>query len=256
MNVKAELLTENSTHSRLNDVNINPEMIRAITKEAVLDLIDRMITPDPEAKGFYEGTAQWSAWQEARNLTDMSLMPVLEDIIREHPGDEGRDVRKTAYFIYHKLLVHRFDEAGFAFLLGRLDKEITKGNAIWWVDYLEDIDVQPETPVHTLLSIALRGDTDDIKWISRIIEEYAAKGNIESRNALPALKERIKAASKTARQATADILKEHGVVSKIDMQRLSDEDSALLYEALKAGVIEEYGISHKPLDKLIGEILK
>lgn len=117
-------------------------------------------------------------------------------------------------------------------------------------------DVQPETPVHTLLSIALRGDTDDIKWISRIIEEYAAKGNIESRNALPALKERIKAASKTARQATADILKEHGVVSKADMQRLSDEDSALLYEALKAGVIEEYGISHKRLDKLIGEILK
>ena len=227
-----------------------------MTKEAVLDLIDRMRTPDPEAKGFYEGTAQWAAWQETRNQTDMSLLPVLEDIIREHPGAEGKDVRKAAYFIYHKLLVHRFDEAGFAFLLGRLDKEITKGNAIWWVDYLEDIDVQPETPVHTLLSIAMSGDRDDLKWISRIIEEYAEKGNIRSFNALPALKERIKAASKTARQATADILKEHGVVSKADMQRLSDEDGALLYEALKAGVMEEYGISHKRLDKLIGEILK
>lgn len=227
-----------------------------MTKEAVLDLIDRMITPDPEAKGFYEGTAQWSAWQEARSLTDMSLLPVLEDIIREHPGDEGRDVRKTAYFIYHKLLVHRFDEAGFAFLLGRLDKEITKGNAIWWVDYLEDIDVQPETSVHTLLSIAMRGDRDDLKWISRIIEEYAGKGNIEAHNALPDLKERIKAASKTARKATADILKEHGVVSKADMSRLPDEDGAVLYEALKAGVMEEYDISHKRLDKLIGELLK
>ena len=150
----------------------------------------------------------------------------------------------------------RFDEAGFAFLLGQLDKEITKGNAIWWVDYLEDIDVQPETPVHTLLSIALCGDKDDLKWTSRIIEEYAEKGNIESRNALPDLKERLKAASKTVRQATADILKEHGVVSKTDMQRLSDEDGALLYEALKAGIMEEYGISHKRMDKLIGEILK
>lgn len=227
-----------------------------ITKEAVLDLIDRMRTPDPEAKVFYEGTAQWTAWQEARNLTDMSLLPVLEDIIREHPGDEGKDVRKAAYFMYNKLLVHRFDEVGFAFLLGRLDKEITKGNAIWWVDYLEDIDVQPETSVHTLLSIAMRGDRDDLKWISRIIEEYAGKGNIESRNALPDLKERIKAASKTARQATADILKEHGVVSKADMQRLPDEDGAVLYEALKAGVMEEYDISHKRLDKLIGELLK
>lgn len=228
----------------------------AITKEAVLDLIDRMRTPDLDAKGFYEGTAQWAAWQEARNLTDMSLLPVLEDIICEHPGAEGKDVRKTAYFIYHKLLVHRFEEARFAFLLGRLAKEITKGNAIWWVDYLENIDVQPETPVHTLLSIASHGDKDDLKWISRIIEEYAAKGNIESRNALPDLKERLKAASKTVRQATADILKEHGVVSKFDMQRLPDEDSALLYEALKAGVLEEYGISHKRLDKLIGEVLK
>lgn len=228
-----------------------------ITKEAVLDLIDRMRTPDPEEKGFYEGTAQWSAWQEARSLTDMSLLPVLEDIICEqHPGDEGKDVRKTTYFLYHKLLVHRFDKAGFAFLLGQLDKEITKGNAIWWVDYLEDIDVQPETSVHALLSIALRGDRDDLKCISRIIEEYAEKGNIESRNALPDLKERLKAASKTVRQAAADILKEHGVVSKADMQRLSDEDGALLYEALKAGVMEEYGISHKRLDKLIGEILK
>lgn len=227
-----------------------------ITKEAVLDLIDRMRTPDPEAKGFYEGTAQWSAWQEARSLTDMSLLSVLEDVIRGHLGDEGRDVRKVAYFLYHKLFVHRFDGAGFAFLLGRLDKEITKGNAIWWIDYLEDIDVQPETPVHILLSIALRGDKDDLNWISRVIEEYAKKGNIESRNALPDLKERIKAASKTARQATADILKEHGVVSKADMQRLPDEDGAVLYEALKAGIMEEYGISHKRLDKLIGEILK
>ena len=227
-----------------------------MTKEAVLDLIDRMRTPDPKAKGFYEGTAQWAAWQEARSLTDMSLLPVLEDIIREHPGDEGRDVRKTAYFIYQKLLVHRFDEAGFAFLLWQLDKEITKGNAIWWVDYLEDIDVSPETSVDTLLSIAMRGDKDDLKYISRIIEGYAGKGNIESRNALPALKERLKIASKTVRQATADILKEHGVVSKTDMQRLPDEDGALLYEALKAGVMEEYSISHKRLDKLIGEILK
>ena len=54
-----------------------------MTKEAVLDLIDRMRTSDPKANGFYEGTAQWAAWQEARNLTDMSLLQVLEDIICE-----------------------------------------------------------------------------------------------------------------------------------------------------------------------------
>ncbi len=40
------------------------------------------------------------------------------------------------------------------------------------------------------------------------------------------------------------------------MQRLSDEDGAMLYEALKAGVKEEYGISRKRLNKLIEQILK
>ena len=152
--------------------------------------------------------------------------------------------------------MYQFDEVGFAFLLGQLDKEITKGNAIWWVDYLKGIDVQPETSVQTLLSIAAHGDMSDLKWTSRVIEEYAEIGNIEARDALPALKKRLKAASKTVRQATADILKEHGIVSKADMQQLSDEDGALLYEALKAGILEEYDISPKRLDKLIEQILK
>jgi len=40
------------------------------------------------------------------------------------------------------------------------------------------------------------------------------------------------------------------------MQRLSDEDGAMLYEALKAGVKEEYSISRKRLNKLIEQILK
>ncbi len=42
MNVKAELLTENSTHLRLNDVNIEPEKIRAIMITKLSRLIPAM----------------------------------------------------------------------------------------------------------------------------------------------------------------------------------------------------------------------
>lgn len=52
------------------------------------------------------------------------------------------------------------------------------------------------------------------------------------------------------------IYKQSKLTSRNDMQRLSDEDGAMLYEALKAGVKEEYGISRKRLNKLIEQILK
>ena len=52
------------------------------------------------------------------------------------------------------------------------------------------------------------------------------------------------------------IYKQSKLTSRNDMQRLSDHDGAMLYEALKAGVKEEYGISRKRLNKLIEQILK
>lgn len=227
-----------------------------MSKEELLELIGRMCAPhEPDVCRSWE-TTSWKALREAEKLTDRALFPVLEEIIHENPGDSGLDIRKEAYFIYKKLLVQQFDEERFAFLLARLELEVAKGEYMWWHYFLDEIEVNPDTPVTPLLAIAERGNKYDVKYVCNDIEAYTKRGNVESISALPALKARVKSAKRTQRQATADILKEHGVESKADMERLSEEDGAELYEALKAGVLEVYDITSKRLERLIEQILK
>lgn len=225
-------------------------------KDELLELIGRMCTPhEPGVRCSWQ-TTSWKALREAENLTDRAIFPALEEIINENPGESGLDIRKAVYFIYKRLLIHRFDESRFAFLLSRLDKEVLRGEYMWWNDYLCEMEINTDTPVTPLLVIAERGDKYDVKWVCKTIEIYAGKGNVESIYALPALNARVKAAKWTQRQATADILKEYGVESKADMEQLSEEDGANLYEALKAGVLEAYKITPKRLEKLIEQIFK
>lgn len=225
-------------------------------KDELLELIGRMCTPhEPDIRCSWH-TTSWKALREAEKLTDRAIFPALEEIINENPGESGLDIRKAACFIYKKLLIHRFDESRFAFLLSRLDKEVQRGEYRWWNDFLCEIEINPDTPVTPLLAIAERGDKYDVKWLCHDIEVYAGKGNVESIHALPDLQARVKAAKRTQHQATADILKEHGIESKADMNKLSKEDGAALYEALKAGVLEAYDITPKRLEKLIEQILK
>ena len=227
-----------------------------MSKDELLELLGRMCAPhEPDICRSWEMTS-WKALREAEKLTDRAMFPALEEIINENPGENGLDIRKAACFIYKKLLIQQFDEERFAYLLSRLDKEVQRGEYMWWNDFLCEIEINPDTPVTPLLTIAERGDKYDVKWVCKTIEIYAGKGNAESIHALPALKARVKAAKRTLRQATADILKEHGVVSKTDMERLSEEEGAALYEALKAGVLEAYSIASKRLEKLIEQILR
>ena len=227
-----------------------------MSKDELLELIGRMCTPnEPDTRCSWQ-TTSWKALREAEKLTDRAIFPALEEIINENPGESGLDIRKAAYFIYKKLLIQQFEESRFVFLLSRLDKEVRRGEYMWWSDFLCVIEINRETSVTPLLAIAERGDKYDVKWVCKSIEVYAGKGNAESIHALPALKSRVKAARRTKRQATADILKEHGVESKADMDKLSEEEGAALHEALKAGVFEAYDITPRRLEKLIEQILK
>lgn len=225
-------------------------------KDELLELIGRMCAPhEPDIRCSWQ-TTSWKALREAEKLTDRAIFPALEEIIHDNPGESGLDIRKAACFIYKRLLIQLFDESRFAFLLSRLDKEVQRGEYMWWNDFLCEIGINPDTPVTPLLAIAERGDRYDVKWVCKTIEVYAGKGNAESIHALPALKARVKATKRTQRQATADILKEYGVVSKAYMDKLSEEDGAVLYEALKAGVLEAYNITPQRLERLIEKILK
>lgn len=228
----------------------------AMSKDELLELLGRMCAPhEPDIYRSWEMTS-WKAMCEAEKLTDRALFSVLEEIIHENSGENGLNIRKEAYFIYKKLLVQQFNEERFAYLLVRLDMEVAKGEYMFWHYLLHEMEVNPDTPVTPLLAIAERGNKYDVKWVCNDIEAYVQRGNVESIAALPALKARVKAAKRTQRQATADILKEYGVESKADMERLSEEDGTELYEALKAGVLEEYDITSKRLERLIEQILK
>ncbi|MCM1078742.1 MAG: hypothetical protein NC344_02820 [Bacteroidales bacterium] len=228
----------------------------AMSKDELLELLGRMCAPhEPDVCRSWEMTS-WKALREAEKLTDRALFPILEEIIHENPGESGLDIRKEAYFIYKNLLMQQFNEERFAFLLSRLDMEVAKGEYMWWHDFLHEMEVNPDIPVTPLLAIAERGNKYDVEWVCNDIETYAKRGNVESIIALPALKAHVKTAKRTQRQATADILKEHGVESKADIERLSEEDGAELYEALKAGVLEEYDITPKRLERLVEQILK
>lgn len=225
-------------------------------KEGLLELIGRMCAPhEPDIRCSWQ-TTSWKALREAEKQTDRVIFPALEEIINENPGENGLDIRKAACFIYKKLLIQRFDESRFAFLLSCLGKEVVKGEYMWWNDFLCEIEINPDTPVTPLLAIAERGNKYDVEWVCKTVEVYAGKGNAESINALPALKARVKAAKRTPRQATADILREYSVESKADIDKLGEEDGVVLCEALKAGVLEAYDITPKQLERLIEKILK
>ena len=58
------------------------------------------------------------------------------------------------------------------------------------------------------------------------------------------------------KQAVIDILQSHGIKSKADLDKQTDEDGAALYEDLKAGILEEYDITYKKLVSLLNKLVK
>lgn len=48
----------------------------------------------------------------------------------------------------------------------------------------------------------------------------------------------------------------HGIKSKADLDKQTDEEGAALYEDLKAGILEEYDITYKKLVSLLNKLVK
>lgn len=56
-------------------------------------------------------------------------------------------------------------------------------------------------------------------------------------------------------EATAEILGQYGVRAGSDIERMEKEEVAAVYEALKAGIMETYGLDWDALDALVDEVL-
>ncbi len=61
---------------------------------------------------------------------------------------------------------------------------------------------------------------------------------------------------KTLKEATAKILDEYGVHAGRDIERMKKEEVAAVYESLKAGIMEPYGLDWDALDALVDEVLE
>ncbi len=222
------------------------------------NLIKRMNTPyEPEIRVSWE-TESWKAKREAEKLSDTALLPVLEQIIDEHrgEGDGEREVRRAARFIYAKILNNNFDEKGFSFLLNELFTETdywTIGSiltSIWFLDIPQDTKLSP------LLNFAETANRENLRMILNVLSEYKKKGNKDAISAYPELYKKVLGKTVPLKQAVIDILQSHGIQSKDDLDKQTDEEGAALYEDLKAGILEEYDITYKKLVSLLNKSVK
>ena len=222
------------------------------------NLIKRMNTPfEPEIRVSWE-TESWKAKREAEKLSDILLLPVLEQVIDEHRGEsnEEREVRRAARFIYAKILSNNFDENGFLFLLNELFTETDYWAinsiliSIWFLDIPQNTNLSP------LLNFAENANRENLQTVLNILSEYKKKGNKDAISAYPDLYKKVLVKSVPLKQAVMDILQNHGIKSKADLDKQTDEDGAALYEDLKAGILEEYDVTYKKLVSLLNKLVK
>ena len=164
-----------------------------MNKTQLENLIERMNTPpEPEIRVSREMEA-WKAKREAEKLSDTALLSILEQIIDEHrgEGDGEREVRRSARFIYAKILSNNFDEKGFSFLLNELFTETdywTIGSiltSIWFLDIPQDTKLSP------LLNFAENANRENLRMILNILSEYKNKGNKDAISAYPELYKKV-----------------------------------------------------------------
>lgn len=229
-----------------------------MNKAQLENLIERMNTPfEPEIRVSWE-MESWKAKREAEKLSDISLLPVLEQIVDEHRGEsnEEREVRRAARFIYAKILSNNFDENGFLFLLNELFTETDYWVinsiliSIWFLDVPQNTNLSP------LLNFAENANRENLQTVLNILSEYKKKGNKDAISAYPELYKKVLGKSVPLKQAVMDILQNHGIKSKADLDKQTDEEGAALYEDLKAGILEEYDITYKKLVSLLNKLVK
>ena len=57
------------------------------------------------------------------------------------------------------------------------------------------------------------------------------------------------------KQATAKILKEFGVLSSDDFDAMDGDTICVLYENLKAGILEEFDVDESEMNRILDDIL-
>lgn len=216
------------------------------------ELIQRMNIHD-ESGGQGSSSTSWIAHRQAEKLSDKSLLPMLEEMINTNQGESKKDIRSAAYFIYEKILYNNvdIDEKRIQFLLHQMEIETDQ----WVIESILtefwDIKVLPDTKLTPIIEY-VKSTHNQRALIA--IRDFADQGNKEAKEAYPMLEKSVEEAMKTPREAILSILKDFGINTEKDLEKLDDEESAVLYETLKAGVMEEYDMSWKKVCRILDKI--
>ena len=132
-------------------------------KNEILDLIERMMTFE---NGLISNqTTSWKAHQEADNLSDRNLLPILYEIVDENEGKDKRKqfVRSRCYYIIGQITKKTFEHQDAVYVFRQLQNEIKNNDALgalidiiyfWWqrdanIFVPTDIDISPLIEIAT-----------------------------------------------------------------------------------------------------------
>lgn len=121
-------------------------------REYILSLISRMNTPEDISTS--HNSVRWRAYREAEQISDVTYLPVLENIICEHNRPSDKKTRNSAYFILGKIIKNRFNVSACKFLICRLSIEKDKYILSNMLDRLADICIPTDMDIEPIIVLS------------------------------------------------------------------------------------------------------
>lgn len=118
-------------------------------KKRLDDLINGMAFPDNTRNSFYN--TSWRATRKSEKLKDLTLLPILEELIMKKIPKKDKNHRREAYFIYGKILKNSFTRKGCEFLIQRLTAENDKYILSEILDRLSEFQVPPDMDISPII---------------------------------------------------------------------------------------------------------
>lgn len=143
------------------------------------ELIQRMnIIEEIKSSG---ESISWKAHREAEILTDVSLYPILKELILLNSKPKDKKYRNAAYFTMGKLIKNVPDIDGIVFYLEQLKVETDKYILSSMLDRISDFTIPLDISIEIIASLSLHE-----KWLIRhsAINALSSSATSESKKAL------------------------------------------------------------------------
>ena len=145
----------------------------------IKELIKRMIIKEGIKSS--DESVSWKAHREAETLNDVSLYPILEELILQNSKPKDKKYRNAVYFIMGKLIVNVPDIEGIVFYIKQLEIETDKYILSAMLDRISEFAIPTYINIEVIASLSLHE-----KWLIRhsAINALGSSAALESKKAL------------------------------------------------------------------------